>query len=139
MVTSSQHDPGLFPQPLASVWSVDNYGPLVIPKTGVTLTVNDEMLDTYGEVISRYEGLDHVEIKDDHLFIDGKDVPAYTFRQDYYFMMGDNRDNSLDSRFWGFVPEDHIVGKPLFVWFSMDSEADFLGKVRWSRLLTWIN
>lgn len=139
MATSSQHDPGLFPQPLASAWSVDNFGPLVIPKAGMTLTVNDKMLDTYGEVISRYEGLDHVAIKDQHLLIDGKDVPSYTFRQDYYFMMGDNRDNSLDSRFWGFVPEDHIVGKPLFVWFSVDSEAGFLEKVRWSRLFTWIN
>ena len=71
--------------------------------------------------------------------IDGKAVEKYTFRQDYYFMMGDNRNNSLDSRYWGFVPEDHIVGKPLFIWMSLDGEADLLHKVRWNRIFSLVN
>lgn len=137
--TSGQHDPGLFPQPTASSWSVDNYGPLVIPKAGVTVPVNEHTLAAYGEIISRYEGHDEVEIVGGRLRIDGKDIAEYSFKQNYYFMMGDNRHNSLDSRFWGFVPEDHIVGKPLFVWFSMDNDADLSGKIRWSRLFTRID
>jgi len=137
--TSSQHDPGLFPQSMASSWSVDNYGPLIIPKAGQTMEVNDQMLAAYGEIISLYEGNDHVDIKGGRLIIDGEDIASYTFRQNYYFMMGDNRHNSLDSRFWGFVPEDHIVGKPLFVWFSMNEGGGLLDKVRWNRIFTLVD
>ena len=75
-----------------------------------------------------------VLIENGKLFIDGKELTEYTFEQDYYFMMGDNRNNSLDSRYWGFVPWDHIVGKPLFIWFSMNSDADLLHKIRWKRI-----
>jgi signal peptidase I len=138
-VTSTQNDPGLFPQPLAAEWSVDNYGPLAVPKAGQTVSINDAVLSAYGEVISKYEGLKNPEIRNGKLLVDGKAVASYTFRQNYYFMMGDNRHNSLDSRFWGFVPEDHIVGKPLFIWFSIDEEAGLADKIRWRRMFTWID
>jgi signal peptidase I len=79
-----------------------------------------------------------VDVKNNTLTIDGKNVNVYTFQQDYYFMMGDNRNNSLDSRYWGFVPADHIVGKPIFIWFSVDKHADLLHKIRWNRLFSVI-
>ena len=88
---------------------------------------------TYGETIRLYDHNNDVEIRDDKLFIDGQEVKKYTFNQNYYFMMGDNRHNSLDSRYWGFVPEDHVVGKGAFIWLSLDN-----GSVRWNRLFNGI-
>jgi signal peptidase I len=79
-----------------------------------------------------------VKIENGKLFIDGKEMTQYTFKQNYYFMMGDNRHNSLDSRYWGFVPEDHIVGKAFFIWLSIDRNADFINKIRWSRFFKLI-
>ncbi|HEY5826169.1 MAG TPA: signal peptidase I [Cyclobacteriaceae bacterium] len=128
----------IFPLTKGNLWNGDNYGPLVLPKKGMTIAINDSTLQFYGETIKRYEHLDNVELKGNELFIDGKVVSEYTFKQGYYFMMGDNRHNSLDSRYWGLVPEDHIVGKPLFIWLSMDSEANMLNKIRWSRMFTLI-
>jgi len=96
-------------------------------------------LNVYGEIIRLYEGHKNVVIQNGELIIDGKPVSEYVFNQNYYFMMGDNRDNSLDSRYWGFVPEDHILGKPLFIWMSIDYEADLLHKIRWGRLLNLIS
>jgi len=128
----------IFPLSKGKEWNGDNYGPIVLPKKGMTVAINDSTLQFYGETIKRYEHLDNVELKGNQLIIDGKAVSEYTFKQGYYFMMGDNRHNSLDSRYWGFVPEDHIVGKPLFIWLSLDSEADLLHKLRWSRMFTMI-
>jgi signal peptidase I len=127
-----------FPGTKYTPWNGDNYGPLTIPKEGMKLVINDSTLSTYGGTIRDYEHLDDVNIEDGKLIIDGKEVAEYTFTQDYYFMMGDNRHNSLDSRYWGFVPEDHIVGKAFFVWLSIDKYASLINKIRWSRFFMLI-
>lgn len=119
-------------------WSTDNFGPLWIPKEGATIPINDSTLALYGPTIKLYEHHEDVKIDNNTLTIDGKVVTEYTFKQNYYFMMGDNRHNSLDSRFWGFVPEDHIVGKAFFIWLSIDRNASFLHKIRWSRFFNLI-
>jgi signal peptidase I len=128
----------IFPTSKYSKWNGNNYGPLTIPKGGMTIRVNDSTMSMYGETIRLYEHHESVVADNGQLVIDGEDFNEYTFKQDYYFMMGDNRNNSLDSRYWGFVPYDHIVGKALFVWMSIDQEADFLHKVRWRRLFSRI-
>jgi signal peptidase I len=128
----------LFPAVMNNIWTDKNYGPLTIPQKGMAMVVSDTMLSIYGEIIQKYEGRDRVSIDKNKLTIDGKEVTDYVFQQDYYFMMGDNRDNSLDSRYWGFVPEDHILGKPLFIWLSLNKEGDLLHKIRWERLFTAI-
>jgi signal peptidase I len=120
------HDPKNFP------FSVDNYGPIIVPKKGETVNINPSNIALYKRIIAAYEG-NLVEMKDSKIFINGKEVTSYTFKMDYYFMMGDNRDNSLDSRFWGFVPEDHIVGKPLFIWMS-SKNARMADGIRWERI-----
>jgi signal peptidase I len=125
----------IFPSYMNKKWNRDNYGPLTLPAEGMTIAVNDSTLGMYGETILLFEKNDNARIENKKLYIDGKETTEYTFRQGYYFMMGDNRHNSLDSRYWGFVPEDHIVGKPIFVWMSIDHEASLLNKVRWKRLL----
>lgn len=119
-------------------WSTDNFGPLWIPKEGETIAINDSTLALYGATIKLYEHHDDVRLDNNTLTIDGKAVTEYTFKQNYYFMMGDNRHNSLDSRFWGFVPEDHVVGKAFFIWLSIDRNADFIHKIRWSRFFKLI-
>lgn len=126
----------VFPSIDFAPWNGDNYGPLTIPAEGMTIEVNDSTLALYGETIRLYEGHESVMVNGTQLNIDGKVTNQYTFRQNYYFMMGDNRHNSLDSRYWGFVPEDHIVGKALFIWMSIDSEAPLLEKIRWNRIFT---
>ncbi|MEJ1240109.1 signal peptidase I [Chryseolinea sp. T2] len=126
----------IFPSITYAPWNGDNYGPLTIPAKGMTFEVNDSTLALYGETIKLYEGHESVEVSASSLIVDGKQLSQYTFGQNYYFMMGDNRHNSLDSRYWGFVPEDHIVGKALFIWMSLDDEAGLLNKVRWNRLFT---
>jgi signal peptidase I len=131
-------EPDIFPDFKSDSWNGDNYGAIIVPKQGMTIQINDSTLGFYGETIQKYEHLEDVEIANHKLIIDGKEVSEYTFSQDYYFMMGDNRNNSLDSRYWGFVPWDHIVGKPLFVWFSLNSHAGLLEKIRWERLFTII-
>jgi signal peptidase I len=130
--------PDIFPASRASSWNGDNYGVLVIPAKGMKIPVNDSTLAIYGETIRLYEGHDVVKIENNKLMVNGNAVTEYTFRQDYFFMMGDNRHDSLDSRYWGFVPEDHIVGKALFIWLSVDAEADLLHKIRWNRLFNLI-
>ncbi|HOX84053.1 MAG TPA: signal peptidase I [Chryseolinea sp.] len=119
-------------------WSIDDFGSLWIPKEGVTIPINESTLTLYGTTIRLYEHNDDAKIENGKLLIDGKEVTEYTFKQDYYFMMGDNRHNSLDSRFWGFVPEDHIVGKAFFIWLSINKDADFVHKIRWSRFFNLI-
>jgi signal peptidase I len=116
-------------------WNHDNFGPITIPKKGATISINAQTIALYGVVIQQYEGNENVELGTASIKIGGQPVTSYTFKQDYYFMMGDNRDNSLDSRFWGFVPEDHIVGKAVFVWMSLDpNPANIWNKIRWNRL-----
>ena len=114
-------------------WTRDNFGPVWIPQKGVTVKLNLENLPLYERIITSYEG-NELSVEDDGTIrINGETVTEYTFRQDYYFMMGDNRHNSLDSRYWGFVPEDHIVGKPALIWLSIDGNRKFPGNIRWRR------
>ena len=110
-------------------WNVDNFGPIVIPQEGATVKINPENIALYQRCITAYEH-NTLTIKDNKIYINGQETDEYTFGMDYYWMMGDNRHNSQDSRFWGYVPVDHIVGKPLFVWFSKDNAY---GKIRWNR------
>ena len=132
-------DGRIFPQSKFGPWNGDNFGPIVIPKKGMTITVNDSTLAFYGETIRLYDHNESVETKEGKLFVDGKELTQYTFHQNYYFMMGDNRHNSLDSRYWGFVPEDHIVGKAFFIWLSINKYGDFVHKIRWSRFFKLIH
>ena len=115
-------------------WTRDNYGPIWIPAKGSTIELNETNLALYSRAIEVYEHNDF-KIEDGKVFINGIESDTYTFKMDYYFMMGDNRHNSLDSRYWGFVPEDHIVGKPVFIWLSTDANRKFPSNIRWNRFL----
>jgi signal peptidase I len=128
----------IFPQSNKFEWNADNLGKLTIPAKGMIISINDSTLALYGNTIVDYDHNKNAKIEDGKLLIDGKEVASYTFNQDYYFMMGDNRHNSQDSRYWGFVPEDHIVGKAFFIWLSIDPNQSFFNKIRWSRFLNLI-
>ncbi|MDL5045714.1 signal peptidase I [Oscillatoria amoena NRMC-F 0135] len=119
-------------------WTLDNFGPVWIPAKGSTISISDSTLALYGFIITQYDHNADATIKDKKLLINGVEVTEYTFNQNYYFMMGDNRHNSLDSRYWGFVPEDHVVGKAFFIWLSIDSNASLLNKIRWRRFFKMI-
>ncbi|MDE6489797.1 MAG: signal peptidase I, partial [Muribaculaceae bacterium] len=138
---STEPDALLYPHDYARDmgWTLDNYGPVTIPQKGMTIELNDSTWAMYGRCIRNYEFND-AELRDGKVYIDGKPAESYTFQMDYYFMMGDNRHNSLDSRFWGFVPEDHIVGKPMVVLASFDKDRGmFDGGIRWNRILRSAN
>lgn len=115
-------------------WTRDNYGPIWIPQKGKSIRLTLDNIAVYERPIRVYEGND-LEIRDGRIYINGKETSEYTFRLDYYWMMGDNRHNSADSRYWGFVPEDHIVGKPIFIWWSKDPDRG----VRWNRLFRFVD
>ena len=126
----------VFPGSNTNEWTFNNFGPLYIPKKGTTISLTPENLNRYGALIVNHEGLENVQLQNNQLSIDGIVVSEYTFNQDYFFMMGDNRHNSHDSRAWGFVPMNHVVGKALFTWFSLEdgSTFNFFGRVRWDRI-----
>lgn len=119
-------------------WTRDNYGPVWIPKKGESIALDMDNIAIYERPIRTYEG-NQLEVKDGKIFINGKEAKEYTFKLDYYWMMGDNRHNSLDSRYWGFVPEDHIVGKPIFIWWSSDPDRSGFSGVRWNRLFRFVD
>lgn len=128
----------MYPLNLRTKWGRNNYGPIWIPAKGATITLTEENLPIYERPIRAYEG-NKLEVKEDGIYINDVKTDQYTFQMDYYWMMGDNRHNSLDSRYWGFVPEDHVVGKPLVVWLSLDKDRGwFDGKIRWNRLFKWV-
>ena len=118
-------------------WTRDNFGPLWIPQKDVEVELSVENLPLYERIITAYEG-NSLQVKDGAIYINGEETQSYTFKQDYYFMMGDNRHNSLDSRYWGFVPEDHIVGKPALIWLSIDGNKKFPNNIRWRRFFKFV-
>ena len=119
-------------------WTRDNYGPVWIPAKGKSIKLTLDNLPIYERPIRAYEK-NKLEVRDGKIFINGNQTDQYTFKIDYYWMMGDNRHNSADSRYWGFVPEDHIVGKPIFIWWSSDPDRGGLGGIRWSRLFSLVD
>ena len=129
-----------FPNRLTYNWNQDNFGPIVIPKKGSTIQLTKENIHLYKKIITDYEK-NQLEILPNQILINNQQSSSYTFKKDYYWMMGDNRHRSEDSRFWGFVPDDHIVGKPIFIWFSIDGINNGLKnwKVRWNRVFTTVN
>ena len=126
------NDPAIFPSDPKFLWNLDNFGPIWIPKKGVTINLSINNLPIYKRIISVYEEND-LQVKDGVIYINGTSTSTYTFKMDYFWMMGDNRNNSADSRYWGFVSEDHIVGKASFVWLSLDKNKRFASKIRWNR------
>ena len=120
--------------PFDGQWTCDYFGPLWIPEKGATVAIDLDNLALYERIIRDYEH-NTLEVKEDVIYIGGEPATTYTFQQDYYFMMGDNRHNSLDSRYWGFVPEDHIVGTPSIIWLSTDASKSFPKSIRWKRFL----
>ncbi|OUS00062.1 signal peptidase I [Flavobacteriales bacterium 33_180_T64] len=132
-LTAKNEDGNLFPRVAQYPWNYDNFGPIYIPKKGATIELNIEVLPLYKRVISEYEHK-KVTTNGNQIFIEGKPATSYTFNQDYYWMMGDNRNNSIDARAWGYVPFDHVVGKPVFIWMSWDG----LKNPRWERWFTTV-
>ena len=129
----------IFPNSLPYNWNEDNFGPIVLPKAGATVNLNEGNLPLYKKIIREYEN-NSLDLQDGRILINGKEVSSYTFDQDYYWMMGDNRHRSEDSRYWGFVPENHIVGKPVLVWFSIEGINDGIRnwRIRWDRVMTTV-
>jgi signal peptidase I len=128
-----QYSVQYFPNDTNFKWTINNFGPLYIPQKGATIKINTKNLCLYERIISYYEK-NNLKVNNGQIFINGTPSSEYTFKMDYYWMMGDNRHSSLDSRFWGFVPEDHIIGKPKFIWLSLDKNKRFPDKIRWERM-----
>lgn len=128
----------LYPQNAVTGWTRDNYGPIWIPAKGKSLQIDMNNIAIYERPIRVYEG-NQLEVKNNQIYINGRLAHRYTFKLDYYWMMGDNRHNSADSRYWGFVPEDHIVGKPIFIWWSSDPDRKGFKGIRWNRLFRLVD
>ena len=128
----------IYPMNAVTGWTRDNYGPVWIPKKGESIHLSMSNIAIYERPIKVYEGND-LEVKNGQIYINGKLADSYTFKMDYYWLMGDNRHNSADSRYWGFVPEDHVVGKPIFIWWSSDPDRSGFGGIRWSRLFNLVD
>jgi signal peptidase I len=137
--TETSTENNIFPDPTHYPWNGDFFGPITLPKKGATIAIDEKSLAMYRSVIEHYDGNKNVKIENGVLTIDGQEVKEYTFKQNYYFMMGDNRHNSLDSRYFGFVPEDHIVGKAFFIWLSLDKAKSFPSNIRWSRIFKMVD
>jgi len=135
---SKGKDNEIFPKSPDYDWNRDQFGPLYIPESGKTVELNLDVLPLYKRIITAYEGND-LKVNGNQILINGKVATSYTFKMDYYWMMGDNRHNSQDARAWGFVPQDHVVGKPVMVWMSWDSNASGINKIRWNRLFTTVS
>lgn len=131
-------EPSIFPQDPNRKWNADNWGPIQIPKKGWTVKLDSNNMPLYKRAIEVYEG-NKLEKVAGGWTINGVKTDSYTFKMNYFWMMGDNRHNSLDSRYWGFVPEDHVVGKALFIWMSYDTNGSFFSKIRWSRIFRGIH
>lgn len=132
LTPKGHYDKSIFPHDSQYPWSIDNFGPIYIPKKGETVELNEKTIPFYRDLLNRYEGVSFAENGNEY-YINGKKTDKYTFKQDYYWMMGDNRQNSLDARYWGFVPFDHVVGKPVFIWMSWDGS-----KPRFERWFTTV-
>ena len=137
-MTQDQVRRDIYPQSPLFPWNEDYFGPITVPSEGMKIELNDSTIALYRDVIENYEHNKDVSIDSTGISINGQKITTYTFKQDYFFMMGDNRDNSEDSRFWGFVPKDHIVGKALFIWLSIDKNESLFHKIRWGRLFSLI-
>jgi len=128
----------VYPLNAVTGWTRDNYGPIWIPKKGETIQLTLKNIALYERPIRVYEH-NQLDIRNGKIYINGREAHSYTFKMDYYWMMGDNRHNSADSRYWGFVPEDHIVGKPIFIWWSSDPDRRGFSGIRWNRLFRWVD
>lgn len=133
---SKGNENAIFPH--INKWNQDNFGPIYIPEAGKTVALTNESLPFYKDIITTYEG-NTLELQGSKFLINGKPATTYTFKQNYYWMMGDNRHNSEDSRYWGYVPENHIVGKPVFIWMSWDTNGKGINKIRWDRVFTTVD
>lgn len=135
-------DNAIFPHIESNKWSQDNFGPIYIPKAGATVKLDSKSLPFYKQIIKNHENND-LAVVGDAIFINGEKADSYTFKQDYYWLMGDNRHNSLDARYWGYVPFDHVLGKPVMIWFSWDANAPTFGakikSIRWDRMFTTVH
>ncbi|MFV0289397.1 MAG: signal peptidase I [Mangrovibacterium sp.] len=138
IIPKNNRDKNTFPFSANFTWNVDNYGPIYVPKKGETIELNTGNLPLYERIIHAYEN-HQLEVIDGEIFIDNNRATSYTFAMDYYWMMGDNRHNSADSRYWGFVPEDHVVGKAVFIWMSLDKDKTFPFNIRWKRAFSSVN
>jgi len=141
--SAGNKNPRIFPNDGKRSWNNDNLGPIYIPEKGATVAITPETMGFYKEIIETYEGSEwgtenELRINGTQVLLNGQPIESYTFKQDYFWMMGDNRNNSEDSRTWGYVPANHIVGKPVFIWMSWDSNASGFDKIRWDRVFTTV-